>query len=92
MPAPVAAPRRAQRLGSINTPSGPRPVPKKKPEVPKCCDEPDPVDEDGAKVCANCGVQLAVSNIVADVTFQEDSRGAAQVQGGFIGEKARHAN
>lgn len=43
------------------------------------------------KVCVNCGTQISVSNIVSDVTFQEDSRGAATVQGGFIGENARHA-
>ena len=42
-------------------------------------------------VCRNCFTQISDSNIVADVTFQEDSRGAATVQGGFIGENARHA-
>lgn len=42
-------------------------------------------------VCQNCFTQVSESNIVADVTFQEDSRGAATVQGGFVGENARHA-
>lgn len=42
-------------------------------------------------VCQNCFTQISESNIVADVTFQEDSRGAATVQGGFISEGARHA-
>ena len=43
------------------------------------------------KVCISCGTQYSESNIVSDITFQEDSRGAATVQGGFIGENARHA-
>ena len=43
------------------------------------------------KVCTSCGTQISEANIVSDVTFQEDSRGAATVQGGFIGESSRHA-
>ncbi|TKA28483.1 hypothetical protein B0A50_03950 [Salinomyces thailandicus] len=89
MPAPAAPIR---RLGTLNKSGhGTTPIPKKKAKVPTCCDSPDPVEDDGRKVCANCGTQISESNIVADVTFQEDSRGAAQVQGGFIGEGARHA-
>lgn len=56
-----------------------------------CCDDPKIEDEDGLKVCKNCFTQISESNIVADVTFQEDTRGAATVQGGFVGENARHA-
>lgn len=41
-------------------------------------------------ICRNCFTQISEANIVADVTFQEDSRGAAAVQGDFVGENARH--
>lgn len=58
----------------------------------KCCDEPDIQDRDGAKICTNCFTQISESNIVADVTFEENANGAATVQGGFIGENSRHAN
>ncbi|WPH02830.1 Hypothetical protein R9X50_00569800 [Acrodontium crateriforme] len=91
MPAPV--PRATRRLDSISQSKLGRPKPAQRP-APKratCCDEPKIEDEDGMKVCVSCGTQISESNIVADVTFGEDSRGAATVQGGFIGETARHA-
>ncbi|KAM0720441.1 hypothetical protein Q7P37_004577 [Cladosporium fusiforme] len=69
---------------------------RKKPSIAqgkaKCCDEPDIQDRDGAKICTNCFTQISESNIVADVTFEENANGAATVQGGFIGENSRHAN
>ena len=91
MPAPVA--RAARRLDSLNKPTLGRPTPGQRPQPkkPTCCDDPKIEDEDGMKVCVSCGTQISESNIVADVTFAEDSRGAATVQGGFIGETARHA-
>ncbi|KAF2153164.1 cyclin-like protein, partial [Myriangium duriaei CBS 260.36] len=46
---------------------------------------------EGAKICTNCGTQISEQNIVAEVTFGETSTGAATVQGGFVGETARHA-
>lgn len=89
MPVPTAAPKEPRkRLGRLRElDNRPKPKPKRKP----CCDTPDIQDDDGMKVCVNCGTQISESNIVSDVTFQEDSRGAATVQGGFIGENARHA-
>ncbi|KAK3116440.1 transcription factor TFIIIB subunit brf1 [Teratosphaeriaceae sp. CCFEE 6253] len=90
MSAPVAAPRR--RLGTLAPPAPGRPKPRPKAPVrPACCEEPNIVSEDGSRVCANCGTQIEEANIVADVTFEEDARGAATVQGGYIGDSARHA-
>lgn len=43
-------------------------------------------------MCGDCGSTLNDSNIVAEVTFGESAAGAAVVQGGFVGENARHAN
>jgi transcription factor IIIB subunit 2 len=43
-------------------------------------------------VCRNCFTEVDEANIVNDISFGEDSRGAAQVQGGFVGETARHGN
>ncbi|KAK5128555.1 hypothetical protein LTR85_003226 [Meristemomyces frigidus] len=92
MPAPTVAPRTVRRLDTLGKPGPrPKPKPKAKPQKAACCEEPDIQDDDGMKVCTNCGTQISESNIVSDVTFQEDSRGAATVQGGFIGENARHA-
>lgn len=100
----ASRPKTVRRLDSINKPGSDRPRPKPKSKVrqhqqqpppstaePDCCDAPDPFDDGELKICANCGTQLGENNIVAEVTFEEDSRGAAQVQGGFIGENARHA-
>ncbi|KAK3686501.1 transcription factor TFIIIB subunit brf1 [Vermiconidia calcicola] len=94
MPAPTGPPRK-QRLGSLNrTAAGGRGL--KQPQRPAarkqtCCNEPQIEDDgDGHQVCRNCFTQISESNIVADVTFQEDSRGAATVQGGFVGQDARH--
>ncbi|EMC92590.1 hypothetical protein BAUCODRAFT_77565 [Baudoinia panamericana UAMH 10762] len=91
MAAPAAAPRR--RLATLTQPAGrlSKFKPQQKQPQAKCCDDPDIKDEDGMKICLSCGTQLADVNIVADVTFEEDARGAATVQGGFIGENARHA-
>ncbi|GAB7363090.1 hypothetical protein MBLNU230_g3382t1 [Neophaeotheca triangularis] len=87
-----------RKLASLNK-NGGRPPNRAKPKPPpaqsqKCCDEPDhETNDEGERYCKNCGeVIQAVSNIVSDVTFQEDSRGAAAVQGGFISENARHAH
>ncbi|QIW95702.1 hypothetical protein AMS68_001220 [Peltaster fructicola] len=90
---PVGAPRRLTgRLDTLNRSTLGRRQPIQQNVVKKaCCDEPKIEEEDGAKVCKNCYTQISESNIVSDITFQEDSRGAATVQGGFIGENARHA-
>lgn len=94
MAAGMAA-NRTRRLGSLSRPS-PAPTSKsvQRPTAKKhtCCNDPKVEDDgDGHMVCRHCFTQISESNIVADVTFQEDSRGAATVQGGFIGENARHA-
>lgn len=94
MPAAVAAPKPVQRLDSLSRPGrgilrGTNRKPTK--QAPKCCDSPSIVDEDGSKICQNCGTQISEANIAAEVSFGEDTRGAATVQGGFVGENARHA-
>lgn len=89
---PTVLPR---RLATLAKPGArPKPVAKKKAQKKTCCDDPEIVDdpEGGRTVCANCGAQISESNIVSDVTFQEGANGAMGVQGGFVGEKARHAN
>ncbi|KAK5169526.1 transcription factor TFIIIB subunit brf1 [Saxophila tyrrhenica] len=103
MATPAAAPRH-RRLGSLKgtsitgplkPPSRTAPTPPPtQPPVSKhtCCEDPKVEEEDGQRVCRNCFTQISESNIVSDVTFQEDSRGAAAVQGGFIGENSRHAS
>ncbi|KAK8194269.1 transcription factor TFIIIB subunit brf1 [Zalaria obscura] len=86
----VTAPiQRLAGLGSnrnIGHKAGPKPGGKK-----ACCDSPDIQDFDGSKICANCGTEISQQNIVAEVTFGETATGAATVQGGFVGESARHA-
>ena len=95
MPA-VAAPPRHRRLGSLkNSGLGGKAKPAQRPATKKhtCCNDPKVEDDgEGRTICRNCFTQIAEANIVADVTFQEDARGAATVQGDFIGENARHAH
>ena len=92
MPPPTAAPKPIRRLDSLGKPGArPKPLPRAKPKRKDCCEDPKIENEDGMQVCVNCGTQISESNIVSDVTFSEDTRGAAMVQGGFIGENARHA-
>jgi transcription factor IIIB subunit 2 len=43
-------------------------------------------------VCTNCFTQVAETNIVAELTFEENAKGGATVQGDYIGENARHAS
>ncbi|PNS15795.1 hypothetical protein CAC42_4247 [Sphaceloma murrayae] len=57
----------------------------------KCCDEPQHETHDGVLLCVNCGTQISENNIVAEVTFGETSTGAAQVQGGYVGQDSRYA-
>ena len=90
---PGAPPRRApgQRLPTGR--AGHKPIkPVARPaRTNNCCDSPNIEIVDGSKICVNCGTQISESNIVAEVTFGETSTGAATVQGGFVGETARHA-
>jgi transcription factor IIIB subunit 2 len=56
---------------------------------PKCCENPDPQDEDGVKICKNCFTELQNVNITAEVTFEDQAGGRSTVQGGLVGENAR---
>ena len=59
----------------------------------KCCSEQDPHDDgEGHIVCYSCFAQLAETNIVNEVGFSEDQRGATTAQGGFVTSGSRHAN
>ncbi|KAF2501453.1 hypothetical protein BU16DRAFT_200459 [Lophium mytilinum] len=58
---------------------------------PKCCENPEFSDTNGTRACMNCGTVLTESEIVSEVTFGENSNGAAVVQGAFVGENQRHA-
>jgi transcription factor IIIB 90 kDa subunit len=68
-----------------------KPLPSRRLTERKCCFKPDIRDDDGYKVCFNCGQQISENNIVSEVTFAENSLGAAVVQGGTVGENQRHA-
>ena len=92
--APTSASKPRVRLGSLKKSPLSRNKPAQRPATAKhnCCANPKVEDDgDGHLVCQHCYVQISESNIVADVTFQEDARGAASVQGGFVSENARHA-
>ena len=56
------------------------------------CEQFDPDEIEGRKICATCGTLISESNIVNEVTFAEGKDGAAQLQGGYVGEGQRHAN
>lgn len=97
----MPAPGQRRRLSTLRNTSladlkksGPRtPAPPPAPPKANCCESPQIEDDgEGHKVCRNCFTQIGEANIVSDVTFSEDARGAATVQGGFIGENARHAS
>jgi transcription factor IIIB subunit 2 len=85
-----------QRLASISG-GGPRvrgrPRPTKRAPTRECpaCKSTDLQDYEGSLVCGDCGATIDESNIVAEVTFGENSAGAAVVQGGSVGEGQRHA-
>ena len=92
MPAPTTTRRKPasimDRQKNKNNAKGQQP----KKKQPVCCSEPKPEDDgEGRLVCQNCFTQISESNIVGEVQFGEDSRGAATLQGGFIGDGQRHA-
>ncbi|KAF2226455.1 hypothetical protein BDZ85DRAFT_256193 [Elsinoe ampelina] len=101
---PISKPRPGvRRLGRNKTftgiPATPPPVSATPPvhaapteTTSKCCDNPKLETHDGCLICTNCGNQLSENNIVSEVTFGESSTGRAEVQGGYIGNDARHAN
>lgn len=98
MPGPVAPKARPGRLGGLR---GPPPQRKRVPTKPaataaptcpnKDCSGPDIVEEDGMLVCKGCFTQIARSDIVAEVTFEENAGGRATVQGGTVNDNSRHA-
>lgn len=57
--------------------------------TPNCCENPDPQEEDGIKICKNCFTELSNVNITAEVTFEDQAGGRSTVQGGLVGENAR---
>jgi transcription factor IIIB 90 kDa subunit len=87
----------AQRLASLKhagrRPSitARQPPPPKTRLVTKCCDNPQIVEIDGLRACETCSEIIDDSQIVAEVTFGENSAGAAVVQGAYVGEGARYA-
>ncbi|ORY17786.1 hypothetical protein BCR34DRAFT_554849 [Clohesyomyces aquaticus] len=104
---PRARPQRLERLESLNRPPPNKPAgpgkaasskspapapPRQAPPPPDCCDEPNVSNDGSSQICYNCGQVLGGNDIVAEVTFGENSAGAAVVQGGFIGENQRYAN
>lgn len=94
--APVGAPRRVlkppNRVGSLAQPLVGRPKATAVKVKKACCSNPQ-VDKEkyGDRICRTCFTDYDESNIVSEVQFSEDSRGAASVQGAYVGEGARHA-
>lgn len=91
-------PPRRPRLGGLNRPGGsrvPRPPPPRKQDaaVKKCpgCGNTEFVVDEGSTICKNCYVQIDESNIVAEVTFEEQQGGRSTVQGGTVADNSRHA-
>ena len=89
---PGAVPRRAPpRLGGRNNGAF-KPIPRPPPPTKlQCCDHPNFETIEGTKTCLSCGTVADENLIVSEVTFGETAAGAATVQGGFVGETARHA-
>ncbi|KAA8896022.1 cyclin-like protein [Sphaerosporella brunnea] len=61
---------------------------------PNCgCSNPaDFDDSSGQVVCTNCGTVVNESHIVSEISFGENSAGAATVQGSFVGAGQTHAS
>jgi hypothetical protein len=57
-----------------------------------CSNPGDFDDSSGNIVCTKCGTVVNDSHIVSDITFGENSAGAATVQGSFVGAGQTHAN
>ncbi|KAF8253202.1 BRF1-domain-containing protein [Wilcoxina mikolae CBS 423.85] len=57
-----------------------------------CSNPGDFDDSSGNLVCTKCGTVVNDSHIVSDITFGENSAGAATVQGSFVGAGQTHAN
>jgi transcription factor IIIB subunit 2 len=75
--APTPLVRKATQNAATKRPPVKRLCPNKECSVPKIIDG----------VCHNCGSIVDDSNIVAEISFSEDSRGAAVVQGSYVGEE-----
>ncbi|EGP90516.1 uncharacterized protein MYCGRDRAFT_37171 [Zymoseptoria tritici IPO323] len=87
-------PRSRQRLGGLNRPR--RPPPRKQDHAVKVCPAPNCgstefTEDDGLTICKHCYTQINESNIVAEVTFEEQTGGRATVQGGTVNDNSRHA-
>ncbi|KXT18369.1 hypothetical protein AC579_942 [Pseudocercospora musae] len=85
-----------RRLGGLKGPAKRAP---RGPKVPQenaartcpSCKGTDLAEDDGQLICKNCYTQVAESNIVSDVTFQDAANGRATVQGGTVADNSRHA-
>ena len=93
-PFPRGKGKAPQREAIVRSPTPTQPTPTAQPRKHTCCDNPNiQPDEDGTNlVCTNCFTQVAETNIVAELTFEENAKGGATVQGDYIGENARHAS
>lgn len=93
-PPPNRKGKAPQREATVRSPTPTQPTPTPQPRKHTCCDSPNiQPDEDGTGlVCTNCFTQVAETNIVAELTFEENAKGGATVQGDYIGENARHAS
>ncbi|KAK4619885.1 Transcription factor IIIB subunit [Fulvia fulva] len=95
--APTVPSRRPPgRLASLKGGPPKRRGPPKKPaaaaknECPNC-KSTELEETDGLIVCKQCYQQVGESNIVAEVTFEENAGGRATVQGGTVNDNSRHA-
>lgn len=66
------------------------PAESEKKKCPNCKSEKLEAIDD-LLVCQECFAEVANTNIVADVVFEESAGGRATVQGGTVGDNARHA-
>ncbi len=80
------------RLDSFKNPQ-PRPIPQAKGAQRKTapttctnaqCIEPNVIEEDQSLLCVSCGTVLQEIRIVSEVTFGENSAGAATLQGSHV--------
>ena len=83
-----------QREAPVRSPTPTQPTRTPQPRKHTCCDNPNiqPDEEGTGLVCTNCFTQVAETNIVAELTFEENAKGGATVQGDYVGDNARHAS
>ncbi|KXT02439.1 hypothetical protein AC578_7841 [Pseudocercospora eumusae] len=85
-----------RRLGGLKGPAkraprGPKVSQENAARTCPSCKGTDLAEDDGQLICKNCYTQVAESNIVSDVTFEDAANGRATVQGGTVADNSRHA-